>query len=102
MVVTNKTHLLKMLPKRWLQQYPNGKKIDGFDTNSTYIKLKAENPLTEEKANKIIGNNSWTENRCDECDKDVFALCTLGKQLERPAFICLDCLNKAINLEGWK
>ena len=106
MKIKNKNTILKSLPERYRQQYPNNKKFrDGRFSDDIYEKLIAENPLTEEKANEIIGNKSWTSNECDECMKDVFAVVVFNDEGESEGSsycICLECLNKAINLEGWK
>jgi len=93
-----------MLPYKYTTQYPQNRQFfDGSWSDYKIKLLKAENPLTEEKAKEILGNDSWTRNKCDECDADVYATVQLGQEPDyesAAANICLDCLNKAIALVG--
>lgn len=46
----------------------------------------------------IIGNESWTELRCDQCDKSKEALVVVGQEMDyesRTASLCLSCLEEA-------
>jgi hypothetical protein len=79
--------------KRW-RNYGFG------DTEQIYKDLKSlgENPSPDD-VDKIIGNKSWTEIVCDECNNNVEDVVRLGEEPDfgsRTAYICLDCLEKAI------
>lgn len=62
-----------------------------------------ENP-TELDISKILGNNTWTANYCDECEEDSEVSIILGETIldgdgnNRPANICSKCLLKAHSL----
>ena len=93
-----------MLPYKYATQYPQNRQFfDGSWSDDKIKLLKSENPLTEEKAKEILGNDSWTRNKCDECDADVYATVQLGQEPDyesATANICLDCLKKAVALAG--
>lgn len=95
------------VPAAWKEQYcKNGEWANygsrANDKEEIYKALIACNPLTAEDANRIIGNNSWTSDGCDECGKDDCEnLLQLGEEPDwesRTVNICSDCLNKAIEL----
>ncbi len=104
MELITKKSILADLPERWKMQYrTNYQLFDGKWTFDIIKQLEAEQDLTEERAKEILGNDSWTRNKCDECDKDVYATVQLGQEPDyesATANICLDCLNKAIALAG--
>lgn len=82
----------------WKNQYPDSK-LD--------IRLALENlsPKTKKDVDLIIGNSSWTENKCDECGKDVEVLIQLGKYIDvdsSVAYVCKRCLRTAIKLMNSK
>jgi len=102
MIVTTKKQILKNLPKHWRQSYPKGRDLaSGKNSDKIYIALVNEKELTEERANEIIGNDSWTRNSCDECGEDVEVTVMVGEEPDyesRTASICINCLNKAVEL----
>jgi hypothetical protein len=102
MELITKKSILELLPYKYATQYPqNSQFFDGSWSDDKIKLLKAEVPLTEERANEILGNNSWTRNKCDECNNDVYATVQLGQEPDyesATANICLDCLKKAVKL----
>lgn len=63
--------------------------------------LKTEKPTTEEHVERIIGNNTWTRNVCDECGNDSEITVQLGEEPDydsATAKICQECLKKALSL----
>jgi hypothetical protein len=90
MEVLTKKQVIKDVPKRWKNQYPNGKE-------HIYEKLIAAKPLSKKKVDAIIGNDSWTTLTCDQCSKDV-PLVVLLDNSEYSNSICEQCLNKALDL----
>ncbi len=80
--------------RRWMNQYPNDKDGKG-------VQLLKEKPKTEEHVCRIIGNNSWTDNHCSQCNDDVDKLVHVGDNMEydgENARICLKCLTEATEL----
>lgn len=84
--------------KCWDYCYKNG-------TKDSYGRIEAEkihnlsNPTATE-INEIIGNNSWTELICNECNEDVDNIMELGEELDedtRTVWICKDCLMQALS-----
>lgn len=55
-----------------------------------------------EDVNKVVGNTSWTDIRCDECSKSVEQVVQLGEDPDyesSTAYICIPCLKKAVKLK---
>lgn len=104
MELITKKSILADLPERWKSQYrTNYQLFNGKMTFDIIKELETETNLTEERAKEILGNDSWTRNKCDECEKDVYATIQLGQEPDyesSTANICLDCLNKAVALAG--
>jgi len=94
MKLFTKQEKIKNIVKRWKYQYPKDKK-------DITEKLIQANPTTEDEIAKIIGNRTWTTNRCDECGEDKDVLIQLGQEPDyesSTACICLNCLKKALKL----
>ena len=85
---------------RWKRQYPNakGEKLEILKK----LKKLDLNIATPEDLEKIIGNSSWAESsRCSECDKYYNEIIELGEEPDcesATAWICKDCLQKALKL----
>jgi hypothetical protein len=82
---------------RWKDTYfKNGEWRYGEGKEDIYLRLEAlgSNP-TPEEVNKAIGNSSWTDVRCDECNKYVEEVVQVGEELDyesATANICKPCL----------
>ena len=64
------------------------------ETYEKLINCLNDNP-TVEKIDKIFGNNSWTRQTCNECDKDSligFKLFWEDDEKLYSHFICIDCV----------
>jgi hypothetical protein len=98
MELITKSEVVKNIPKRWREQYPEN---DG-DKFRIWKKLKLEKNLTAQKAEQIIGNNSWSDLRCNECDKSQLDMVVrVGAEPDyesATAWLCLDCVKKAFDL----
>lgn len=84
--------------KRWGRNSHTtwGEVIDGLD------KLDSETCAPEE-INKLIGNDSWTDNKCDECGAQSETLVRLGEEPDYEARwqdLCGSCLLEASKLAG--
>lgn len=53
---------------------------------------------TPEEVNTIIGNNSWTDLRCNECGSSKLPLTVEVGESSRTASLCLPCLRKALSV----
>ena len=103
MRIVTKKEKIKNVAKEWKKQYCRGKNwIYGEGKKEIYERLIKEKPQTEEEVIQIIGNNSWTENICEACERDVEILVELSNFLDEwdtnVFFICEDCLRKALAL----
>ena len=82
---------------RWKVSYfKNGEWRYGEGKKDIYLRLEAlgSNP-TPEEVNKAIGNSSWTNVRCDECNKYVEEVVQVGEEPDyesATANICKPCL----------
>lgn len=106
MLIITKRELINTVAEKWKYQYfSSGKwgKYNG-DPEDVYKQLCAlGNDATEEDVSRIIGNDSWTRNKCNECNLDCEIIVRLGELPDydsATACVCRDCLlkaNKAIN-----
>lgn len=93
--------LATKVAKRWKNSYfKNGEWRYGEDKENIYLRLEAlgSNP-TPEDVNQAIGNNSWTNVRCDECDRQAAEVVQIGEDLDYEsctANVCKECLVTAI------
>lgn len=54
---------------------------------------------TPDDVDRVIGNGSWTECECDECEKKCDAIANVGDGSGgeyRSGRVCLDCLREAV------
>ena len=98
MDIIKKTDLIENVYDKWTEQYRGS--IDE-DKLLVAVILKTEKPTTEEHIERIIGNNSWTRNICNECGNDSEITVQLGEEPDydsATAKICPECLKKALSL----
>lgn len=85
-----------MVPEMWKRQYPIDRKTAGCDsTHAVYQKLMGG--LSEVEINKLIGNDGWTANRCEECGEDSQVL-IIFEHNDESVRVCKSCLEKALKL----
>ena len=97
---TTRDVLLGVL-SRWERQYPRTRNGDYAWVGPTRAKLKALDFATCSKGDvdEIIGNTSWTENQCSECEKEVPAVVEIGWDEENEcalARLCPACVRGAL------
>lgn len=91
----------KITAARWKTNYlKNGEWRYGPDKERIYHELVAlgNNPNPED-VNRVIGNSSWTDVKCDECGKYVEEVVQLGEEPDYEsctANICKSCLTLAM------
>ncbi len=101
MEIISKKDKIANICQRWKNQYYKNEKWLYDDKFKILNELSQADLLTEEKIYEIIGNKSWTENICEECEKDCDILIQLGEEPDYESAtvcVCKDCLNKAIDL----
>lgn len=81
---------------RWAQQYyTNGEWRYGYDKEDIYHKLQSlGDKKTEESIAEVIGNSSWTQLICNECNRDSERVVVMSCE-EYAFYLCLKCINKA-------
>lgn len=84
--------------KRWAKQYPPDRWPDKQDILRQLVEL-GDN-CDPDEVDKIIGNSSWTQTKCDECKSDEGVdVVQLGEEPDyesSTATICKSCLRKAL------
>lgn len=102
--VITKRGIIRSVPARFEQQYGrdrNGTSWKGIITRGEMI--DALNALdvgtcSAEAINEIIGNKSWTSNKCDACDTECEVLVRIGDEPDYEARwqdLCARCLSDA-------
>ena len=105
MHIVTKATRARGVAARWKKAYYYGGEwhtINIGPTKEIYDQLVAagEN-ITPEEAATIIGNESWTRNRCAECGYDVETTVHFGEKEDYDvawANVCPDCLREALAL----
>jgi hypothetical protein len=95
-----KANIIAAVPDRWEAQYSGThweSKPDKMAIKQKLFDLREGNRLTVANVDRVIGNTSWTECRCDNCDEDCEALANITDECgERHVDICKSCLEKAL------
>jgi hypothetical protein len=75
--------------------------IGGRWAEDVHQELCDKKPQTCEAIAAILGDNSWTQNQCDECGKDCDVTVRLGEEPDYDSttfYACPDCLRAALDL----
>jgi len=90
--------MIRGVAERWRDQYWN-------THNKKFIDIRAQlDALNDETATladvvAIIGNDSWTKVRCDECSQEVDWVVQVGEDPDYESHtvtVCRSCLNKIV------
>jgi hypothetical protein len=101
--ITTRT-LIRSVAARWRGQYGDPTALGHDDRKmAAAAALDALDPETATAAEvaSIIGNDSWTSIRCDECGRRVDAAVRVGEEPARDsstAIVCRECLARALDL----
>lgn len=99
MEVITKQQIVDDVPRRWEAQYRHW---DDVRKQDILTQLKAlEKPIDASAVNTIIGKDSWTQVKCDECGQSVELVVQLGQEPDyesATACICVKCLKAAVKL----
>lgn len=90
---------------QWRTTYPPGRHGYGLDKDMIYARLTALDleTVSAEQVNAIIGNDSWTATRCDECGNTVACVVRVGAEPDyesATASLCEACVKAALALFG--
>lgn len=102
-LVTTRSQI-RSVAERWKQQYPTDQATMHFkSTDAIHARLLAldTETATAEDVSAVIGNDSWTRIRCDQCRKDVDAAVVCGEAPNyesNTANLCVPCLESALAL----
>lgn len=107
MIILNERNQVKLAIERLIESYsPGGLFYESPRQESVFEKLSALDPEKASAADieNIMGNNSWVRpNNCSECGKEGWDCVQLGEEPDsesETAWICKDCLKKALKLFG--
>ncbi len=94
---------IRTVPVRWHEQYRNYQRKDAAEKAAISRQLDDLDleTVTAKKIAAVIGNDSWTEIHCDECDKNVNVAVRVGQEPDyqsNTATVCVPCLKKALRL----
>lgn len=86
---------------RWAEQYDTYGRPDKKVITQKLFALRDAGNLTAETITAAIGNNSWTSNTCDECNRDCETLVHIGDEPDydlKWQDLCVDCLKAAVSM----
>lgn len=87
--ITKRERILEVLT-RWQRQYPTGKELI-----TERLKELDLSTASEQEVKEIIGNGTWTELNCYECEKNV-EVGAMFEYGEDSFMLCRKCLKTAI------
>jgi len=93
--------VIKSVPTRWKEQYPKWYEDTTRQRQTQALDKLDLNTCSPEDIKAIIGNDSWTENECHECKRNVDTIIFIGDEPDYDAKyvqICADCLGMAHQL----
>lgn len=102
--IIRRDDIVARVPDRWARQYaPRGKWSPDKDQITDALASLKGTSFTAEQVDSIIGNNSWTKNCCDGCDKDLPLLVRIGDDSDyetRYLDLCLVCARETFEAIG--
>lgn len=104
MKLVTKQDRIKGVAAAWAEQYSLylRQKATGWKEKKAILDDLRALPATatEDDIARIIGNRSWTELSCDECEQSVEAVIEIGRDDEvgYGAKVCADCLSRGLAL----
>jgi hypothetical protein len=97
MTLLYRADVVANVPMRWAAAYNNWH-YDAEKRVKTEKLLALPAGFSAEDVNAIIGNDSWTELKCSECQKNHDVLIQIGDEPDydaRYVELCRDCLSRA-------
>lgn len=97
MMVIYRAEVIAGAPDRWAHQYERyGRETDKGVKTTLLAALKGTR-FTAEQVDKIIGNETWTELKCDECEQNSEAVVRIT-HFDDDVSLCALCLAHAVTL----
>ncbi len=100
MIITKRL-LIQRVHNRWTSAYPKGttlltKPTKSSDQIADELARLDTDTATPEQVAAIIGNISWTDLKCGQCNADVEAVMDISAHYsDKVNYICHPCLKKA-------
>jgi len=98
MIKRTRQELIEHVAERWERQYPSARGFLGKDKEDIYAKLFNLPRLEKSAIDEAIGNDLWTKNECEVCERDVDAVIIFEVFIEQGTVVCGDCLKSAIGM----
>jgi len=99
-----KADVVAGVPKAWKRQYEGFKGPGAIEKQDITKKLESlPSGFSAADVKSIIGNESWTDCRCDECGIDSDVLVRIGDDCDyhtRWVDVCATCLSRALTAAG--
>jgi len=95
MLVITERDLIRTVPQRWDEQYKGPNRTPDKVAISKRIRALDLESATAKDVEAAIGNDSWTELKCDECGKYVTWVVQVGEKPDyesNTANLCRECL----------
>ncbi len=103
MKIITERGLIQSVLERWERQYGDGCPATSYNeiqdiilrNRKTAVQVRDElrltdlNTATAERLSAIIGNTSWTTQRCEECQSFASYGVVVG---DNSTFLCMDCM----------
>lgn len=96
-VITERDKIREVLA-RWSNQYARYPIGDEKHLVTAGLRTLDLETCSANSVNKIIGNDSWTTLRCNECDENKTAIVEIGQEPDyesMTAYVCKDCIAAA-------
>lgn len=102
-LITRRDRILKVA-ERWREQYCEEDLMRWKDKRTKLDKLMSIDLSTasRKQIDKIIGNGSWTEIGCYQCDNDVDKAVEITDIYDNKILLCEICLTICYNLISFK
>ena len=103
MFLLTERFLISEVAKRWLKQYPELRWLKQYSElpdwkRGVYEKLcKIDlNTASAIEVNQIIGNDTWTTQRCNVCRNNILPAVVVGE--DEPTTVCHKCVKQMSDL----
>lgn len=96
MKVYTRQDLANLVPARYAAVYDSGKYGESHQLKSAELKM-LPTPIDPDKVDRIIGNDSWTQVRCDECGEYRGGYVAIGND-ETCVSLCFECARQIQSL----
>ncbi len=102
MQILERSKIIDLIPKRYKEQYVVDNKWQkccfGLEEDHEAHYNLLLTATTRERIDEIIGNTSWTDNICIECNGDFEKVIRIGQEsdFESATYLCIECVKRAL------